>query len=183
MFHLLNSRKQNHLFLLTHFNFVVSVVPERKTTLHVRQWMWVFVSSDSFVPLIHSLGGYWLTGNLPLLSFMSHQSHHCHAPINMHIRTHRYWRRRAHAKLQAWSCHEVTLRSITTIWRGYMCFPRGCIWMEFKTVLRVDKQTKKNKWKHHFKSSIGSGLCARSCEDSFCFPSIVSRTVEPTGSC
>lgn len=36
MFHLLNSRKQNHLFLLTHFNFVVSVAPESKTTLHVR---------------------------------------------------------------------------------------------------------------------------------------------------
>lgn len=99
-----------------------------------------------------------MTGNLPLLSFMSHQSHHCHAPIHMHICTHTHTLK-THAPthshtctLQARSCHEVTARTITTIRRGYMCFPRGCIWMEFKTVLLVDKQTKKiNEKIHHFK--------------------------------
>lgn len=125
VFFLLKSRKQNHLFLLTHFNFVVRVARERKNN-SVRKVMDVGLGSDTNLPLIHSLSGCswrWLTGNLGLFSFMSHHSHHCH--LHAHAHTNRQQHSVLHTcRLLAWSRHEVTARIITTIERGYICFPQ-----------------------------------------------------------
>lgn len=62
-------------------------------------------------------------------------------------------------RLLAGSRREVTVRIITTIERGYVCFPRGRIWMEFKTILLVGKTTSYLETKTAFQLYRITSLC------------------------
>lgn len=140
--------------------------------------MWAFVCADSFLPLIHSRGGYsqgWLTRNLALLSYMSHQSHHCHAPIHMHICTHTHTHTFTHTdfELEAvmkWQCQVLQL------FRGVTCVsPEAAFgWsLKKKSILPVDKQHQPKKQKYRITSL---------CLVRF-LPSFLSNAVGPAASC